>query len=217
MNTQQKLSAVGVLVLIAAALAAVGASAETGGHYTSETSHTIVKGVEEGTERTEFSITGAEGKIACDEASYEGTLSATTVTSVTVTPKFAKCHTTGEGNTWSIHTNGCAYVLTIGKKASGANTMDIECPVGKSIEITHPNCTIKAPPGVGIQVILDVQFLPKFWLKLTIKLGLKVSYESGICVFLGTNQTGELSGSVPLKGFNTAGEQVDFSATGSEG
>ncbi|HEX8690626.1 MAG TPA: hypothetical protein VF729_10340, partial [Solirubrobacterales bacterium] len=210
MNTNLRLSVVGVLVLIAAAFSAAITNAETGGHYTSDTSHTIVKGVEEGTERTEFSFTGVEGKISCDDASYEGTLSATTTTSVTLTPKLAKCRTTGQENTWNIDTNGCAYVLTIGKKASGANTMDIECPAGKSIEITHPNCTIKIAPQTGIQITLDIIFLPRLHLKLTIKFTIKASYESGVCVFLGTSQTGELGGSVLLKGFDTAGEQVDL-------
>jgi hypothetical protein len=206
------------LVLTATSASAV---AETGGHFTSESAHTTLVG-------TESSASGHTTKIAleggslieCSTASYSGTTSSQTVTELKLTPSYSECVTAGSpGTKFTISPNGCSYTFKIGKIATNDNTLDINCPAEKSIEIAHPNCGIKIPsqsgkPGVAYKEIVENNkraLTPE----LTVS-NLTAHYESGFCVFLGTTHTFGMTGSFTLRGTDTAGAAVGVRAIGSE-
>lgn len=230
MGMSLKLKAIGLSLVALTALGAfvaMNASAETGGHFTSDatTGSTIFKGTQSGTHTTELTVPGLTG-IVCEEASYEGTATGATVESVTIVPKLAKCKTTG-GTTGelTVDMNGCQGQSTIGKNSTADNTVDIVCPgATKFAAITHPACEIRMPAQnniVGVAYNTVVENSKHALTVVATAKGFTIHFESGFCVLLGTKQTAEVTGSVTVQGFNdnsgTAGSQVNVTATGSEG
>lgn len=224
-----KLKALGVGLLAAMAISGftvMNASATTGGHFTSDVDHAIIKGFEGpgAVHKLEFSIAGLT-PIVCEEAAYHGTvpLGVTTVEHVTVTPTYGKCLTTG-GTPGEVNVtpNGCEYTFKIGKKATTHNTVSVVCPAGKVIEVHHPSCTITVPAqnlnGVVYHTVVEkVNGVNKHAITLASTVGgITSHFHGGICNLLGTTHVGELNGSATVKGFDTAGNQVNITATGSE-
>ncbi len=161
-----KLKALGLSLIAAMAVSAVAvmnASATAGGHFVSEVAHTVVKGTEgPGTaHRHHLTLHGFSGQVGCDEATYEATANALTVTSLTVTPKYNNCYTTGDPdqNAIGVTMNGCTYTFTVapGPAATTEHTVDLLCPVGKKIEVHHPNCTAT----IGPQTVKGVTYTRK--------------------------------------------------------
>ncbi|HKB52005.1 MAG TPA: hypothetical protein VKC63_11350 [Solirubrobacterales bacterium] len=220
-----KLKALGPGVITALAAGATGginASAESQatGHFTCEVSPCTIRVSEAlGTShRLELSIAGLTG-IVCDEASYKGPV-ATTVTDITLTPTYAECHTTGSTTNVPIDVNGCTYTVTQPNKESAKteHTVDLVCPSGKNLVVTHPECEIVIPPitglkGFGYTTIIDNN---KHAITLTSSVeGLPAEFQKGICTLLGTFHVGKLIGSATVRGFDQLGHQVGITATGS--
>lgn len=213
--------ALGLAVAIATCMFAItpgAAMAVTGGHFTSEAEHTSLDGSESGTHRTEFIIDGGTA-YKCDQVSYLGTMAATTVTEIQLAPSYSECKTAGTETTFSVHVNGCKYVLTIGKLANSDNTADLTCPAGKALEITHSSCTVKIPPqnlGSGL-AYTKVTESGKTALTVDATVAQATAhYEAGICTIFGTTHQLSLTGSFTLVGFNTQVERVGIRATGTE-
>ena len=224
-----KLKALGLGLLAALAVSAVtvmNASAESQatGHFTCEVEPCTVKGEESGTHQLELGVPGLTG-IVCDKASYSATAATKTVTDLTVTPTYAECHTTGTGTGSKpgeviVDVNGCTYTFTQPNKeaAKTEHTVDLVCPTGKTIIVTHPECEITIDPinglkGVGYTTILENNIHA---ITLTSNVsGFSATFHKGVCVLLGTNHTGTLSGSATVKGFNGSNEQKGITATGS--
>lgn len=212
-----RLKALGVLVAVIAigVVGAASASATTGGHFTSEVSHTTLSGSASGGHTTEIK---AYEQIQCASASYSGTISTATATELTLTPTYSTCKTKEGESTTPIHANGCSLTFKIGKKANSDNTTQLSCPAGKSLEVTHPNCTVtvvpQALPGGSAYTAVTESGKAAITVDLTIEM--PVQYHGGICIFLGTNQTGALSGSFVLTGKDTADSLVGIDSTGSE-
>lgn len=209
-------------VMALGGFAVMNASAETGGHFTSEVAATTITGSENSTHFTELTVPGLTG-IRCTTASYSGTTSATTVTQITITPSYANCETTGgTPGEVTVDVNGCAYIFTIGKKSTADNTVDLECNGAKPyIAVTHQGCEIRVPAQnniVGVAYNTTVEN-NKHAITLTATAsGFTTNFEAGFCVLLGTSHTSTLSGSVTVTGKNTAtGAAVGITATGSEG
>jgi hypothetical protein len=194
------------------------ASAETGGHFTSEAAHTTLSGSETSTHKTKVTGDGLEGFINCNQVSYSGTVNATTVSELQLTPSYSGCGTEGTSTAVTFTPNGCSYILTIGKSASGDNTLDVACPTGKALEIHHPNCGITVPAQTGLSGVAYTEVVENGKRALTVDVTLVLAdqYHQGICIFLGTSHNMQLNGSFTLKGTNTASEQVNVRATGSE-
>jgi hypothetical protein len=220
-----KLKALGLGLLATMALAgfmAMNATAETGGHFTSEATHTIISGVDEtGANQPEIKVPGLTG-IICDGSSYSGTANATTVESVTMTPSYGACHTTG-GATGStlVDFNGCQYTFTIGKKSTADNTVDLICAGEKKyIALTHEGCEVRIPAANKLKGVAynttTIEGKHAITLKITLA-GFEANFEAGFCILLGTAHTGELVGSVNVTGKDTTGAAVGITATGSEG
>jgi hypothetical protein len=223
-----KLKALGLGLLATMALAgfmAMNATAETGGHFTSEATHTIISGEDEtGVNRPELRVPGLTG-IVCDKSTYSGTTNATTVESITITPTYEKCHTTGDEpeikKPVTVDVNGCTYTFTIGKKSTADNTVDLVCPGEKKyIAVTHEGCEIRILAANGIKGVAykttTINSKHAITLEATAA-GFVANFEAGFCILLGTSHTGELIGSVNVTGKDTLNNAVGITATGSEG
>lgn len=147
--------------------------------------------------------------IHCETSTYVGTVPATTVTSIVLTPTYTNC-TTESGTKLvapGVHVNGCSYTFSSqGTRKHG--TVNIDCPT-KPIEITHPNCTIKIP-GQTTAATLTEGISYKNEADGTITATVTVNtitghYEAGLCVFLGTAQKFKMEGSVTIKGYEDLG------------
>lgn len=214
-----KLKALGLGLLAAmavSALAVMNATAETGGHFVSTVAHTNITGTESGSHVLHFNKEGgaAGERIGCDNDSYTATTTNLTEPSITVTPSWQNCYTTGTPESkFDIDENSCHFVFTIGKKATGHNTAHVVCSkAGDAFVITHPSCEISVPP----QTVTGVSYTNEngeVTLTSTVK-NIESRYHNGFCIFLGTNHTAEMIGSVTVKGTNTAGEKVHVTATG---
>jgi hypothetical protein len=229
MSLKLKILGMGLLAMVAtSAFAVMNASAVETGHFSSGTAHTIIKGEESGTNhRLHLTGSGLEGQIGCSTATYEGTASTAVVKSIEVTPTYSGCTTTNVDPPphVTVTHNGCTYRFKVA--TGGTNgTADLVCPAGKAIEIHHPNCTITVTDehtvnGVTTptnQTIPGIHYIttsePKHALTLGVDVEFDDTYHGGICIFLGTsNKKGFLKGSVTVRGFDTAGNQVDITTT----
>ena len=219
----------GVLLALAALTQAVAvSSAETGGHFTSESGGaTIITGIETPSHSTELTVPGLTG-IVCGEARYEARFAFSTSTEASVTPTYGNCKTTGgAAKEVTVDVNGCTYRLTIGKKSTADNTADLVCGGATNfIAITHPSCEMRIPAqnnivGVAYNTTIE-EGKHAITLSATAK-GFTTNFESGLCVLLGTKHTSELTGSVVAVAFEESsgplleGKSVGITATGSEG
>lgn len=232
MNLQLKALCFGLITIVATgAIAAVNASANVSGHFTHDATggHATIVGTETSQlahwlrfQRT--SPTGTDNGLTfyCTSASYHGTLTSSTSTSLALVPNTGGCATFGDPAHGSVAmtTNGCSYVFSSHAGASMAPpvfhaTFAFSCPAGKAIEIHHPNCGTKIPPQSlrGATYGTTVEGGKHSLTVVMTVTHITVHYHSGTCVFLGTNQLFDLQGSFTVKAFNTAGEQVGLTAT----
>lgn len=221
----EKLKALGVATLTTLAIGAavaVAASASVSGHFTHDAlgAHATISGSEGGEHKVRFSSEGGT-PFECEEVHYEGTTTVTTATTLAVTPSYAGCHTEGAAaGTVVIDTNGCQIVYHSNANASTHSptahaTMTLECPAGKAVVITHPNCaiTLTSQTVKGVTYTAVSSKSGKHELTLSKTLTLTSQYHSGICIFLGTGHQLSMNGSTTLAAFSTSGEQVNLTAT----
>jgi hypothetical protein len=140
-----------------------------------------------------------EGGVVCDEGKYAGTTTAETVSDLTLTPTYGKCHTAGsEPGTTTIAVNGCTYTFTVAKGTTNSTkqTVQLLCPAGKVIEINHPNCKVTIPAQTINSGATYATLFENSVHLLTISLSLQINiqFHGGICVFTGTNHTGTIHG-----------------------
>ncbi|HEX9968287.1 MAG TPA: hypothetical protein VGB06_10100 [Solirubrobacterales bacterium] len=222
MNIKLKVKALGLVVLAAgvvSAFAVMQATAKTGGHFVSETTHTIVNQTSAAgsLHQLEFFLGTSEVGIICDKMTATGTAATQTVTEEVGNISLSNCHTTGSEVQTAIHLNGCQTRITIapGNAETTEQTNDLICPAGKAVEITHPNCTVKIPPQTftGLTYKTTVDATNKHTLTVVANSSVTIYYEAGICVFVGTNQIGVFKGSTIVRAENTLGERVGITAT----
>jgi hypothetical protein len=217
MSNKLKALSLGLIAAMAmSAMAVVNATAQTGGHFVSSASSTTITGSEGGSHVLHFkSETGEAGsEIGCDNDSYTGSVTGTTVTEITITPSWSNCSTTGSPNTkFDIDERGCDFKFRVGLNAAGHNTAEVACPATSAgFLITHPNCGIVVPPQTVTGVSYKNEGTPhQVTLTSTVK-NIKTYYHSGICVFLGTTHSSEMIGSVTVKG-TSGGAAVSVTAT----
>lgn len=215
MSGKSKALGLGLLATLAvSALAVTSASAEYSGHFVIEGPDANVIGTETATHKTRFSVVGMEGSIECEKASYSGLIGAETVGGFTVVPKYEACKTTGTATAVTITVNGCRYTFKSTEKVHATFLFLCE---EKPLEIHHPNCTITIPQqaqpssGVSYTTLLENG---KHALTATLTItNIEMQAHGGICVFLGTNQKGSLTGSITLRATNTAGNPVHLTNT----
>jgi hypothetical protein len=225
MSTKLKVVGLGLLAMVSVgALAAMNASANTNGHFVTQGNvHAEILGLEEGEHELELTLQGLENGIVCNAASYSGTTTHETEPDITITPSYGACYTTGsEVGTTVIHTNGCTYTLRVAKSTTNATeqTASLVCPEKKSLEITHPSCTINVAPQViltGLTYTTEAEAGSGLHLvTLDSNVQFSVTYEGKtLCqMFLGTGpHLATLNGSVTVRAYNTLKQQAHFTAT----
>lgn len=221
MSLKLKALGLGLLAILAtSAFAVMNASAEPGGHFVSEVDHTTIVGTESGEKHrlhfTEHPSTPESPRIGCSEASYHGTANAATVESLTITPTYGGCTTTGTTTNVTVDVNGCSFTFTVTKGTTESTEQDVHlnCPT-KPIEITHPNCNITVPSQEVQDAVTytTTEVEGKHTITLDVNATFNTQYHEKICVFLGTPQEGTLTGSVTVEGFDTLGNRVGITAT----
>jgi hypothetical protein len=217
MSTRLKVLSLAITAALAVAgIGVINAAASMGGHFTHDASspHATIIGTETlPNHKLEF-VSGSS-EITCDEASYHGVATAQTTESLTITPKWNKCYTTASPETkFDVHENGCTLTFTIGREPESHHTVDVNCP-GSGFTITHPNCSIRVPGQTVRGVVYDtVVENGKHAITLTSTVeNITTHYEGGICIFLGTNHSATMKGSVTVHGTDTLGNPVNVTAT----
>jgi hypothetical protein len=209
MNRKSKALGLGLLGAAAmGAFLATGALAFTGGHFMAVKPHATVTLRQAESDKTEVTLHGLEGGIVCDESIPHYTFFlGETQSFIPMPTKDAACHTTGSATNITIAANECTYDYTVaaGTTSSTEQTMDLSCPAGKAVVISHPNCTITIPPQNTTSGLTytNITVGGKDAVTVDSNIQLSTQYHGGICVFLGTNHTGTLKGSATLEAFDT--------------
>jgi len=217
-----KLRALGLALLAAVATGALtvaNAPANTGGHFTSDVSHTIVSQTAQLNSPHTFRITlpGLSGVIFCKQSVAFGTATGTTMTEVEGETDLKECYTEGSEVFWGVHMNGCKGRGTVasGNPETTEQTNDLVCPTGQAIVVTHPNCTITVPPQTHASAFTytRIKVSEKYAITMDVTMEYGVQYHSGICIFLGTNHKAVVEGSTVIRGTDTEGNYVNITST----
>lgn len=227
MSIKIKALSLGLFAMLAmGAFAAVNVGAKVDGHFVFGSEHAFVTGsVQKGTAHNLHFIAEDGSLMGCDVQQYIGTHKSIvkTTTEITVTPNWDQCYTTPEGTKFPVDENGCDLRFTArALPESNDATAHVACPLGKTIVFTHPNCETTVDPqtvggaagngftytnkDVGVAGVSD-------WITMDVKVKVLTAYHGGICVFLGTNHTGTLEGSVTVTGFSNAAHTIRTNIT----
>ena len=172
-------------------LIASTASSHTPATFSSEQSSTTIRAVHDaGTSLTVFSVTGQT--VTCETEEYHGSVSGTSVESVTITPVYTGCTAfgfvsakiTGFGHYGE--SEKCDFVL----KASGA--LDLSCPAGKEMTIDAGTCTVHVPAQSNLGTVTFTAGTREGKADLTLDInltGITVSHTDGFgCPFSGSGE-----------------------------
>jgi len=207
------------------------APATVSGHFTSEVTENdllVIRGTEEWDPSNEIgkpynlsfqrTVNGqASGEpIKCTDVAYDGVLTlafATTSQAATVWPSYSACKTKNAASHKLLvdTTTPCGTELI--RVKSGSGTVDLLC----TITVTHPECLIRITPqeklsGLTYKTVL-IEEKHAFKVEVDVQ-NIKAEYEEGICVFLGTNQTFHLKGSLTIWATDTLGAPTGITHTG---
>jgi hypothetical protein len=213
MTLKVKILGLGILAIMATgAFSVMNASAVSGGHFTVD-AHGTVHGVETAPNHVVHLVSANGSEIGCSTESYNGTISSLTTTSIKITPLWSNCTTTGDGAIVDVIENGCYFEFTSGKTGQTHHTAHFVCPT-KSLEISHPNCSIRVPAQTATGVTYEtITMNEKHAITLNSTAKVTSHYEGGICIFLGTTQTSEMRGSVTVQATDTLGKPTNLTST----
>jgi len=231
MSMKLKVLGLGLLAVLAtSAFTAINASASVSGHFTQEINTATITGEETlGTpHRLKFSADGGT-PIECTVAHYEATpVHPLTFEEITFTPTYELCKTEGAAShNITVHHQKCEYEFYSNTNASanvephkttGHATVGLWCPPeSNGILVTHPNCTMRMPPQTIKEegaTYTTITRNGKHAITANITAtGITAHYEAGICIFLGTNHTAKMEGSVTVWAENHKDEPVHLTAT----
>src|SRR5215204_1807300 len=121
-----------VLGLALVAMLALGATSASAAEFHGEVENVTLTGAQ----TTTNTFTTHSGTIHCTVAKFAGTQKAKTTTTVTVTPTYEGCRSTGfiEANV-TVDNNSCTYIIS----STGSVTLT---PSTCSLVVTAPFCTI---------------------------------------------------------------------------
>ncbi|HEX7278555.1 MAG TPA: hypothetical protein VF255_02920 [Solirubrobacterales bacterium] len=213
----RKLKALGLALVAVFAMSALSAASASAVEFHSSVAHTELRGEQHAGEDT-FTVNA--GTVRCSHATYTGTETSATATTQSVTPAYTGCKAFGFVNT-TIDTNGCSYRFD-----SNGNNVDIICP-GNPITVTAFNCwvTVGSQENLGTVTYTNVagqttknekeEVIGVHEDDVTVDVNITgIKYTQHSKSFPGcTNGTftnGTYTGSATVRGFNTAGEQVDI-------
>jgi hypothetical protein len=153
----RKLKTVGLVLVAAFAISAIGASAAqaTQFHTKGAVYPATVTGVHLTNQVFKFHVEpGKNNELICKKASFSGTLGAAS-SALTLHPKYEECTFSGAGAT--VNTGSCDYIFNSGAKKNPdeyAGTLDIECAAGQFINIVTTDCEIHITPQNGLKEIV---------------------------------------------------------------
>jgi hypothetical protein len=182
------------------AVTAVAAQAAPAAQFHSEAEPTTVEVSSTSAHTFEFT---PGLKFSCELSTFKGTI-AKTAENLTLIPTYSSCTMFVGGSKLAptVNFNGCDYRLSAG------GTMNVECPLGKSIELAAAGCTVKIPAQLALKPVTyknTETFFHVTW-------GLSnVSFShSGFLCGTGSGTTGTYTGSSKAVGKNSGGTQVKF-------
>lgn len=155
--TIRNLKILGLACIVTLALNGVAASAskaQTAFHFTASSGTSILTGVTDPGSTTE--VTTDSGSVTCLKDTYTGTITGPTASTFRLSPKYTECHLINVFTFKAeIDPEGCELVFHAVTKINGKyeGSMDIECPVGKSLTITMPGCEITYPSQTGLKEV----------------------------------------------------------------
>lgn len=208
-----KVKTLGLAVVAVLAMSAmIAQAAQAAPFFHSEASSTTLEGTQIGEQK--FVTSG--GTVKCTTATFTGSQSGTTVTTVTLKPVYSGCTAFGFAGA-SVDTSGtgheCGYLFHMVENSSPPTaTADVECnAAGEDITVTVPGlgCTVHIPQQTGLKHIVfsntETGSKRDIDANVTIE-GIKYNETSG-CFFPGERTNGTLTGSATIKGFS-GGVQV---------
>jgi hypothetical protein len=133
-----KFKALGLALVAVLAMSAVVASAASA-QFTANSYPTTVTA----TSALGNDVLTVDGSSTECSVHYEGTLSEASTT-LTVKPTWTNCKAFGFASA-TMNTNGCDYVFHSG------GSLDIECPVGKTITLVGGNCEVQFGTQTGLK------------------------------------------------------------------
>ncbi len=145
-----------VVALVALASSAFAASVASADEFKSESAPVTLTG-KQGEPIDTFSTHA--GNVKCTSATYKGTQSSTSTTTIQVAPTYSGCTFVGLNST--ITTNGCEYLFHVPATAGvTTGTVDIVCPGTNEITVTAPTpalgkakCIVHVPPQTGLGTV----------------------------------------------------------------
>jgi len=156
------------------------------------------------------------GSVECEKATYHGTISEKTTSTVTVTPSYTNCTVFGILTHEPVHMNGCTYQFHVdpGNTNVTTGTVDILCPVGKEITVTGGSggtnkCVVHVPAqnNVGGVTFSNVGSLPNREVHVAVNITtLKYSHTKGTglgACTAGSAVNGKYEGTAVVKGEET--------------
>jgi hypothetical protein len=209
-NMIHKLKTIGLALAAVMAFAAISASAASAANeFHSAVAHTSLSGEQVG----EDVFTTNAGTVKCKKASYTGTSSTATVSGQTVAPSYSECTAFGGFLNATVDPNGCTYTFTVSKFPAG--DVDITCPAGKVIEVTTFACDVKVFPQKKSGITYTNVAGPPKHVTVDVALtGLHYQQTGTNFPFCnggdGTFTNGTYTGKATIKGYDTAGAQVDI-------
>jgi hypothetical protein len=132
---KHKFKALGLVLAAVFAFSAVSVASASAAEFHSAAAPTTLTG----NQATSHVFTTNAGTVTCKTATFTGTQSVVTSSTTTLAPTYSNCTAFGFLGV-PIDSNGCSYVF------SATGSTQIQCPAGKSIEVTVPFCTTSVGP-----------------------------------------------------------------------
>lgn len=127
----RNLKTLGLALAAVLAMSVVAVPSASAVEFHSEAAETILEGA--ATEGAEWALEG--GTIECASAKFEGKMTGTTGSKITVTPSYSECTGFG-GFPTTVNMNGCTYVFDSGTQEGESieGSEEISCPEGKVVD-----------------------------------------------------------------------------------
>lgn len=220
METNRNIKALALAFLAVFAMSAVAASAASATPvFFFESKHTILKGEE---------IVGARWvldgeEILCPNASYNGSVMATTTTEVVFAVEYSNCESTQPFGSVSVEMNGCTlpFKLEALEEGNYVGTEGVQCAWGSEITVRTvlggvTKCLVHIPPQTGLGTIV---YDPIGWkgtsliqFESNVFSGLKYSKTEGTgfgkCATADGTGNGAYEATVAVRGYDTEGKRV---------
>jgi hypothetical protein len=208
------IKALNMTVIAACGIGLLVAAPSSGTEFHSSVAHTILSGSQIGEDVFTFNA----GTVKCKSATYSGTRSTSTTTTIRLAPSYSECTAFGFVGA-TVHMNKCEYdYVTKYILDQSVSWIDIVCPESKVIEVTAFNCALTIGPQKERTTFTPtvIGSTPSRLLKLALKItGIAYVQHSKSFPGCSSNETkprteGSYQAEVTVSGTNTEGSKVDL-------